>query len=134
MKIRELEDRNSAALQQLADMVDSIIGLGPIISKHLYEKGLSIPQPQSSRIRSQTSIRSDQSGRCERDSEYNLKLGMNSFFEMFIFIYILFIFFLFFFFIIVSISTVVQFVFKFCKKYKNKIQRTVRYSIRFSWQ
>lgn len=65
--------RNSSALQQLADMVDAIHGMGPVVSKHLYEKGLSIPQ--SAQMRSQTSHRSDHSG---RGSEYSLKLGSAS--------------------------------------------------------
>lgn len=43
IKARELEERNTLALQQLSDMADSVIGLGPVVTKHLYEKGLQMP-------------------------------------------------------------------------------------------
>lgn len=71
LNLKELEMRNSSALQQLADMVDAIHGMGPVVSKHLYEKGLSIPQ--SAQMRSQTSHRSE-----NEYSEYSLKLGSAS--------------------------------------------------------
>lgn len=68
MEVKENEQRNNVALQQLAEMVDSVIGMGPIISQHLCEKGLSMPHATgSSRI---TSHRSE--------SEYSLRHGSSS--------------------------------------------------------
>lgn len=45
MRVRELESRNNAVLQQLAEMVDAIAG----ISEQLFEKGISIPLRASAR-------------------------------------------------------------------------------------
>lgn len=42
-----MEQKNTVALQQLADMIDSVIGMGPIVSKYLYEKGIEIPVQSS---------------------------------------------------------------------------------------
>lgn len=65
LEVKEMEQRNNVALQQLAEMVDSVIGMGPIISQHLCEKGLSMPHAAaSSRM---TSHRSE--------SEYSLRYG-----------------------------------------------------------
>uniref|UniRef100_A0A1B0GH82 Coiled-coil domain-containing protein 39 n=1 Tax=Lutzomyia longipalpis TaxID=7200 RepID=A0A1B0GH82_LUTLO len=55
---RELEEQNSSALQQLADIVEANPGLGPAVSKYLLDKGLSMP---TSRAKSQTSWKSDRS-------------------------------------------------------------------------
>lgn len=78
---KELEGRNATALQQLANMVDTVSGMGPVVTKHLYEKGLQMPvqstaaistrqQPStSSQNLSRTSFRS--SG---RESEYSFNL------------------------------------------------------------
>lgn len=71
---KEMEGRNTAALNQLADMIDSIPGISLVITKLLYEKGLEIPmQNQSnresislSRARSRASMRS--SGRASECS------------------------------------------------------------------
>lgn len=68
LEVKEKEQRNNVALQQLAEMVDSVIGMGPIISQHLCEKGLSMPHATgSSRM---TSHRSE--------SEYSLRHGSSS--------------------------------------------------------
>lgn len=68
MEVKEKEQRNNVALSQLAEMVDSVIGMGPIISQHLCEKGLSMPHATgSSRM---TSHRSE--------SEYSLRHGNSS--------------------------------------------------------
>ncbi|XP_037037232.1 coiled-coil domain-containing protein 39 [Bradysia coprophila] len=68
LEVKEKEHRNNVALQQLAEMVDSVIGMGPIVSQHLCEKGLSVPQATgSSRL---TSHRSE--------SEYSLRHGSSS--------------------------------------------------------
>ncbi|KAJ6635984.1 Coiled-coil domain-containing protein 39 [Pseudolycoriella hygida] len=68
LDVKEKEHRNNVALQQLAEMVDSVIGMGPIISQHLCEKGLSMPHAAgSSRV---TSHRSE--------SEYSLKHGSST--------------------------------------------------------
>lgn len=74
---KELENRNTIALQQLAEMVDTVSGIGSIVTKHLYEKGLEMPvnnqqtaSRSCSRNRSRTSMRS--SG---RNSEYSLNLS-----------------------------------------------------------
>ncbi|GAB0099201.1 Coiled-coil domain-containing protein 39 [Sergentomyia squamirostris] len=55
---RELEEQNSSALQQLADLVDANPDLGPAVSKYLLDKGLSMP---TSRAKSQISWKSDRS-------------------------------------------------------------------------
>lgn len=52
IKARELEERNTSALQQLSDMADAVMGLGPIVTKHLYEKGLHMPSIAASSTRS----------------------------------------------------------------------------------
>lgn len=38
-----MEHKNKSALQQIADIVDGVRGLGPLIKKHLFDKGLQIP-------------------------------------------------------------------------------------------
>lgn len=43
IKSKEIEGRNLAALHQLAEMVDSVSGVGLVATKLLYEKGLEIP-------------------------------------------------------------------------------------------
>lgn len=50
LHLKELEGRNGTALQQLADMVDAIPGMGPIVTNHLYEKGLSIPPGSAEKL------------------------------------------------------------------------------------
>lgn len=86
LNLKELEERNTLVLQQLADMIDTIIGMGPIISKHLYEKGLNIPQ--ITRSKTQMTCRSDLSS-IRATSEYSLKLGsMICIYIYFIFAYV----------------------------------------------
>lgn len=58
--VKEIEERNSSALQQLADLVDNNDEIGPSLSKYLFERGLSMPV-QISRTKSQTSWRSNYS-------------------------------------------------------------------------
>ena len=78
MTTKEIEGRNTAALNQLSDMIDAIPGMNLVITKLLYEKGLEIPiQNQSNRdsisltrVRSRASMRS--SGRA---SECSLTLN-----------------------------------------------------------
>lgn len=78
MTTKEIEGRNTAALNQLADMIDTIPGMNLVITKLLYEKGLEIPvQNQSNRdslsltrVRSRASMHS--SGRA---SECSLTLN-----------------------------------------------------------
>lgn len=55
VKAKELEERNTSALQQLSEMVDSVMGLGPVVTKHLYEKGLQMPPLAGSSIHSASS-------------------------------------------------------------------------------
>lgn len=73
IKARELEERNTSALQQLSDMVDSVMGLGPIVTKHLYEKGLQIPPLTGSSIHSDSSrVKGDATrGRRQRRSSHS---------------------------------------------------------------
>lgn len=44
LNAKELEDRNTSALQQLADLVDNNLDMSPMVSSFLFEKGLSMPQ------------------------------------------------------------------------------------------
>lgn len=74
--MREIEQRNGAALQRMAEMVDEIPGIGPVITKQLFEKGLAMPPPTASpamrttsRARSRSSVHL--SG---RESEISCKL------------------------------------------------------------
>lgn len=82
-----MEQRNKSALQHLAELVDSVPGIAPIITKQLYEKGLQMPPPTSSttpqqtgtlsRNRSRASMRSGgveshQSGRMDSDRDEEL--------------------------------------------------------------
>lgn len=78
-----MDARNASALQQLADMVDAIHGMGPMVSKHLYEKGLTIPPGSAAaRQRSQATVSQrsdDQSGRgAGGSSEYSMRMGGGS--------------------------------------------------------
>lgn len=64
MKVKEREQRNNSALQQMAEMVDSAPGIGPVITEQLFEKGLEMPPPSttpmakpSSRATSRSSLR-----------------------------------------------------------------------------
>lgn len=75
LKCKEIETRNCGALQQLADLVDSVSGIGLIVPRLLYEKGLEIPIPSqytickpTSRTRSRLSMRSS-----EAESECNVQ-------------------------------------------------------------
>lgn len=75
LKSKETETRNCSALQQLADMVDSVSGIGLIVPRLLYEKGLEIPMPSqytickpTSRAKSRLSM-----GSSEAESECNMQ-------------------------------------------------------------
>lgn len=81
LNVKELEERNTSSLQQLAEMVDSVAGMGPIVTRDLYEKGLRMPSQNvtisggepfprtASRSRSRASFRS--TGR-ESECSFNL--------------------------------------------------------------
>lgn len=43
LSVKVLEQKNRSALQQIADIVDGVRDLGPLIKKHLFDKGLQIP-------------------------------------------------------------------------------------------
>jgi coiled-coil domain-containing protein 39 len=58
LAVKEQEERNTSALQQLADLVEANEEMEAIVSKHLVEKGISIPT-QYGRTRSQISWRSE---------------------------------------------------------------------------
>lgn len=45
-----LELKNKCALQQIADIVDGVRGMGPFIKKQLFDKGLQIPTASVSAI------------------------------------------------------------------------------------
>lgn len=64
--VKEMEERNTSALQQLTEMVDSIMGMGPVVTKHLYEKGLQMPGYATSSIQSPLFRNSDASYRESR--------------------------------------------------------------------
>lgn len=55
--VRELQELNASALQQLSDLVDANPDMMGCVAQHLYEKGLSMPM--GSRAKSQVSWRSD---------------------------------------------------------------------------
>ncbi|XP_059621128.1 coiled-coil domain-containing protein 39 [Phlebotomus argentipes] len=69
---RELEEQNSSALQQLADLVEANPGLGPAVSKYLLDKGLSMP---TSRAKSQTSWKSDRSDNIDYQTVKPISIG-----------------------------------------------------------
>lgn len=48
LKVREMDMRNNSVLQQLADMMDDIVGMAPVVTKQLFEKGLAVPQRSAS--------------------------------------------------------------------------------------
>lgn len=56
--VRELQEQNSSALQQMADLVDANPDMMGCVAQHLYEKGLSMPMG-GGRAKSQISWRSD---------------------------------------------------------------------------
>lgn len=58
-----MEQKNKSALQQIADIVDGVRDLGPLIKKHLFDKGLQIPASSTMTMVSamSTSKQSDQS-------------------------------------------------------------------------
>lgn len=68
--VKELQEQNKSALQQLADLVDSNPDMMGCVAQHLYEKGLSMPM--GSRAKSQTSWRSDHSNDGVKFSEKEL--------------------------------------------------------------
>lgn len=43
LSVKGLEHKNKSALQQIADIVDGVRGLGPLIKEHLFDKGLQMP-------------------------------------------------------------------------------------------
>lgn len=59
MLAKELQEQNTAVLQQLADLVDANPDMMGCVAQHLYEKGLSMPM--GSRTKSQISWRSETS-------------------------------------------------------------------------
>lgn len=76
LKVREMEMRNNSVLQQLADMMDDIVGMAPVVTKQLFEKGLAVPQRSASgmagvcgggRSSNNTSVRSAASTLSEAD-------------------------------------------------------------------
>lgn len=65
MTTKELENRNTTVLHQLADIIETMPGMSLLITKLLYEKGLEIPAGSQqnasatmSRTRSRMSMRS----------------------------------------------------------------------------
>lgn len=78
LKVRELDGRNNAVLQQLADMMDEIVGMAPVVTKQLFEKGLVVPQRSASgmagvaRSCSNTSVRSAASSSLSETDILNL--------------------------------------------------------------
>jgi hypothetical protein len=74
--VKETEERNASGLQQLADLVEANDEMEAIVSKHLCEKGLTIPQ--YGRSRSQISWKSEASELSARIS--STTKSMNFFF------------------------------------------------------
>lgn len=69
---KELQEQNTRALQQMADLVDANPDMMGCVAQHLYEKGLSMPMGGSSngRVKSQPhSYRSDKSGQIAEKQE-----------------------------------------------------------------
>lgn len=65
LETKELDNRNTTVLHQLADIIESMPGMSLIITKLLYEKGLEIPASRQqsgsvsmSRTKSRMSMRS----------------------------------------------------------------------------
>uniref|UniRef100_A0A8D8HM58 Coiled-coil domain-containing protein 39 n=1 Tax=Culex pipiens TaxID=7175 RepID=A0A8D8HM58_CULPI len=59
LNLKELEERNSMAMHQIADLVDFAPDLNPTVSKYFYDKGLRLPVIR--RTKSQISWRSENS-------------------------------------------------------------------------
>lgn len=60
MQVKERDERNNSALQQLADLVESIPDMGQTVTRHFLERGLSLP-PNVRRAKSQCSWKSETS-------------------------------------------------------------------------
>ena len=73
LNAKELEERNTSALQQLADLVDSVMGMGPVVTKHLYEKGLSMPAAPGGASRGADGMSEHSSA--GRESNFSFNLG-----------------------------------------------------------
>lgn len=60
MKLKERDERNNSALQQLADLVECIPDMGQTVTRHFLERGLSLPLT-ARRAKSQCSWKSETS-------------------------------------------------------------------------
>lgn len=58
--VKELEERNASALQQMANLAENNGNVGPSVAKAMFEKGITMPQ--GSRTKSNTSWKSNASG------------------------------------------------------------------------
>lgn len=81
LNLKELEERNSMAMHQIADLVDFAPDLNPTVSKYFYDKGLRLPviRRTKSQIswRSENSPGSDLSGRGDTASSKPSKFLLN---------------------------------------------------------
>lgn len=57
--VRDLQEQNASALQQMADLVEANPDMMGCVAQHLYENGLSMPMGGGGRTKSQISWRSD---------------------------------------------------------------------------
>lgn len=72
LNAKELEERNSSALQQMADFIENNADVGPYMKKSMFEKGIAIPFTRS---KSQVSIRSNISA---AGSDYSIAMSSGS--------------------------------------------------------
>lgn len=72
LNAKELEERNSSALQQMADFIENNLDVGPYMKKSMFEKGIAIPFTRS---KSQISIRSNISA---AGSDYSIAMSSAS--------------------------------------------------------